>query len=161
MTSNLDKARATGVRMFAVKPLNYGTRRLMAGDPFYSTKAHADLLVKLGKARFPDQRDTADLGDMPEALRARVERTQGAKMAELAAPPADLVERAAGQQPDSAAAAFDGDGDGLPGGSSAPEPSEALTELRREYTRVTGRRFFSGWTADDLRQRISEAQAGQ
>lgn len=155
MTSNLDKARRIGVRMYATKPLTYGTRRLMAGDPFYSTKAHADLLVKLGKARFPDDREPNDLPDMPEALRSRLERTAGGSVAELASPPADLVARAAA---DSAAAAFDGDGNGAPGESAAPEGSEALTELRKEYTRITGRRFFAGWTAEELRTRIAQAQ---
>jgi hypothetical protein len=159
MTSNPDKAKRSGVRMITTKPLLYATRRLQAGDEFYATKAHADVLVKLKKARYPDQRPPEDLAAMPDALRERVTRGAVTK-GEVAAPPADLVTRALAQTGDAAesGSAFDHDGNGGPGGSTAPAPSLGLTELRRQYTQVTGRRFFAGWTEDELRQRIAEAQ---
>jgi hypothetical protein len=160
MTSNPDRAKRTGVRMITTKPLLYATRRLQAGDEFYATKAHADVLVKLKKARYPDQRPPEDLADMPAALRARIERGAATK-GEVAPPPGDLVERAIAQTGERAAesvAAFDHDGKNGPGGSAAPEQTDELAALRSEYMQVTGRRFFAGWTVEQLRQRIAEAK---
>lgn len=55
-------------------------------------------------------------------------------------------------------AAFDHDGDGSPGGSSAPEPSDDLPALRAEYQAVVGRRPFPGWGAEVLREKLAAAR---
>lgn len=54
--------------------------------------------------------------------------------------------------------AFDHDNTGSAGGSTAPDPSEELTALRKEYTEVTGKRFFAGWDAATLREKIAAAK---
>lgn len=52
---------------------------------------------------------------------------------------------------------LDHDGDGEAGGSTAPEPSEALSELRRHYKEVVGKNPFPGWDAEELQRRIEVA----
>ena len=54
---------------------------------------------------------------------------------------------------------LDHDRDGKAGGSEKPGPSAELQAAREEYTRVLGKRFFSGWGVDELRARIAQHQA--
>lgn len=70
----------------------------------------------------------------------------GRPLCELPPPPDDLL------------AKFDHDGDGLPGGSIAPPPSDDLKELRAAYTEKLGKRPFSGWDAAELQRRMDEAE---
>lgn len=62
-------------------------------------------------------------------------------------------------EPDSATiiSAFDHDGDGAPGGSTAPEPADELTTARADYRLATGKRFFPGWSVEQLREKIAAA----
>lgn len=50
------------------------------------------------------------------------------------------------------AASFDHDGDGKPGGSTAP--AEDVADLRKTYQAKFGKRPFPGWKADELKARI-------
>lgn len=56
-------------------------------------------------------------------------------------------------------AALDHDHDGKAGGSTAPAKSDELAEVRAEYRRVTGKRFFPLWGVAELRRRMAEHQA--
>ena len=55
--------------------------------------------------------------------------------------------------------ALDHDGDGAPGGSTAPEQTDRLKELRAEYLTVIGKKAFAGWDEAELEKRIAAAQA--
>lgn len=50
---------------------------------------------------------------------------------------------------------LDHDGDGKKGGSTAGRDVEAMRALRAEYERVVGKKPFSGWNADVLRQKMA------
>lgn len=50
---------------------------------------------------------------------------------------------------------LDHDGDGKPGGSTAPEQTDDLPALRAKYQRVIGKRPFAGWSADVLKEKIA------
>lgn len=52
---------------------------------------------------------------------------------------------------------LDHDGDGHAGGSKSPEGEVDLTELRKQYEKVVGKRPFPGWGADELNRRMVEA----
>lgn len=52
-------------------------------------------------------------------------------------------------------ATFDHDGDGKPGGSTAPV--EDVADLRKTYQAKFGKRAFPGWKADELKARIEAA----
>ncbi len=52
---------------------------------------------------------------------------------------------------------LDHDDDGEPGGSTAPESSDDLAELRKQYKDVLGKNPFPGWGADELQRRIDAA----
>jgi hypothetical protein len=54
---------------------------------------------------------------------------------------------------------FDHDHDGRDGGSSAPDHTYELKEARADYTRITGKRFFPGWSAELLREKIAAHEA--
>lgn len=69
----------------------------------------------------------------------------------------DHARAQAGMEP---LAQFDGDGDGAPGGSLAPDKSEELTEVRREYRETLGKAAYPGWDIAELRRRITEAGEG-
>lgn len=47
------------------------------------------------------------------------------------------------------------DGDGKPGGSIAPEPTDRLKELRDEYRALAGKKPFAGWDEAELETRIA------
>lgn len=81
--------------LIAQKPISYGTRRLKADDEFTAPRRDADLLVRIGRARYPDAK---------------------------------------------------------------PAPEDELTELRRQYEEVVGKRAYHGWNAAELRKRMSEAK---
>lgn len=53
---------------------------------------------------------------------------------------------------------LDHDGDGRPGGSAAPAPSDDLKLLREQYRQAIGRPPFPGWSADLLREKIAAAK---
>ena len=55
---------------------------------------------------------------------------------------------------------LDHDRDGRRGGSLAPEGDGDLPALRAEYHQVVGRRPFSGWDAQVLREKIAAARNG-
>lgn len=74
------------------------------------------------------------------------------------APPPELAERIA--EATKPRGAFDHDGDGDNGGSAAPPKTEDLAALRAEYSQLSGKRFFSGWTEDQLREKIAALKAG-
>jgi hypothetical protein len=151
MTTNPKRAAdKNSVRLVATRALTYATRRLVAEDPFSAPAAQARILVALKKARYATERPEGEVPDMPEGLRAAAQSMTRAPAA-VPKPPADLVTRAAG--------AFDHDNRDGPGGSTAPEATDELKALRAEYNEVSGRRFFSGWTADQLRERIAAVKA--
>lgn len=51
---------------------------------------------------------------------------------------------------------LDHDGDGEPGGSTAPaDPKEELDALRARYKQLAGKGFFPGWDAQTLRAKIA------
>lgn len=52
--------------------------------------------------------------------------------------------------------ALDHDGDGNPGGSTAPESTDRLKELRAEYQALVGKRPFPGWDEAELERRMAE-----
>jgi hypothetical protein len=54
--------------------------------------------------------------------------------------------------------AMDDDRNGHAGGSRRQPPSAELQHARAEYTRITGKRFFSGWSLDEIRKRTSQAR---
>ncbi len=54
-------------------------------------------------------------------------------------------------------ARFDHDGDGFPGGSTAPAQTDDLKALRAAYFAKLGKRPFPGWGACELRRRMDEA----
>jgi hypothetical protein len=54
---------------------------------------------------------------------------------------------------------FDHDRDGRDGGSSAPDHTDELKAARADYMRITGKRFFPGWTAERLREMIAAHEA--
>ncbi|AYD00019.1 hypothetical protein [Neorhizobium sp. NCHU2750] len=56
---------------------------------------------------------------------------------------------------------LDHDGDGRKGGSTAPEPDEALTALRAEYQALAGKRAFSGWDAEALQAKITDMKGAE
>lgn len=58
--------------LIATKPLKYGTRRLMPGDPFEASARDARLLIAVKKAREGDARETAELPPIPPALKKKV-----------------------------------------------------------------------------------------
>lgn len=57
--------------------------------------------------------------------------------------------------PEFSADALDHDGSGEKGGSVS---AGDLTELRKEYTKVVGKKPFPGWDAATLRAKMAEAQ---
>lgn len=126
----------TRVKLTATRSFSYATRALKAGDVFEASRAHADILVALKKAKANEHRE----------------------LTPLPPPEPELAERmqAAAQQ----VSPLDHDRDGRPGGSTAPPPADDLAGLREEYTRVTGKRVFSGWSADQLREKLAAHQAG-
>lgn len=67
----------------------------------------------------------------------------------------DMGRRLMGNQ-DFSADALDHDGSGEKGGSIAPEVD--LTELRKEYTEVVGKKPFAGWDEATLRAKMAEAK---
>jgi hypothetical protein len=50
---------------------------------------------------------------------------------------------------------FDHNGDGLPGGSAAPEKTDRLKELRAEYQALIGKRAFPGWDEAEIERRMA------
>lgn len=97
--------------MIANWPMTYGTRRLVAGDRFEVPRRDADLLVRIGRARYAEgEKDP-----------------------------------------------LDHDGNGKKGGSKAPKKTEDLTDLRKEYRDVVGKKPFAGWDAAILKAKIAEA----
>lgn len=42
--------------------------------------------------------------------------------------------------------------------TSSPDAAEDIKALRAEYTALTGKKPFGGWSADDLRQKIATAK---
>ncbi len=50
-----------------------------------------------------------------------------------------------------------GSGGSRGGPKPEPEPVPDITDVRREYTRVVGRRPYNGWDIATLRQKIAEA----
>lgn len=54
-------------------------------------------------------------------------------------------------------AKMDHDGDGLPGGSKAPEHTDELKACRAEYQAKMGKRPFPGWDAAELKRRMGDA----
>lgn len=55
---------------------------------------------------------------------------------------------------------LDHDGDGHPGGSTAPsDPDGNLRALREHYEALAGKRVFNGWDADTLRSKIAALEA--
>ena len=73
---------------------------------------------------------------------------RGRPAADLSAPPATLVAKIA---------AFDGDGNGEPGGSAKPAPDPDLASVRAEYVEKMGKRPFPGWDVAELRRRMANA----
>jgi len=53
---------------------------------------------------------------------------------------------------------LDHDGDGRPGGSTAPEQTDDLRALRDEYRVVVGKKPFPGWDAKTLNEKIAAAR---
>lgn len=53
---------------------------------------------------------------------------------------------------------MDDDGNGSPGGSRRQAPDPELTAARQEYTTVTGKRFFSGWSLEEIREKTAQAR---
>jgi hypothetical protein len=53
---------------------------------------------------------------------------------------------------------LDHDGNGKPGGSAGA--ADHMRALREEYTRVVGKRPFSGWDEATLREKMAAAQKG-
>jgi hypothetical protein len=56
---------------------------------------------------------------------------------------------------------FDHNGDGKPGGSTAPEPTEDLAALRAKYKDVVGKRAFPGWDVAEIERRLAEHAAAE
>lgn len=106
------------MRLLAIKPLKYGTRRLMAGETFdCASPREARLLLAIKRARQDD---------------APIEQ---ARPVETPAP--------------------------IP--TPAPPADPAADELkaaREAYEAAIGRKPFHGWSAEVLRTKIAEAQAG-
>jgi hypothetical protein len=50
---------------------------------------------------------------------------------------------------------FDHNGDGKPGGSKSPEPTDDLKDLRAEYRKLVGKKPFPAWDAAELRRRMA------
>ena len=84
------------MKMIANRAMTYGTRRLRPNDEFPASRRDADLLRRLGRARYAE--------------------------------------------------------------TAAPAPAEDMTELRRDYERIVGKRPFPGWDADELKRRMAEAK---
>ena len=74
--------------------------------------------------------------------------------------PDDVATALAGNSHFRVADPLDHDADGRRGGSLSHEATDELTALRARYQDVTGRKFYHGWGADDLRRRIADAEAG-
>lgn len=97
------------------------------------------LLVEPGETVMVESRDVAKLapdvvkisdeGDMPDV-------------------PEDLA---------AAVAKMDGDGNGLPGGSKAPPPTDELKDARAAYQAKMGKKPFPGWDAAELQRRMGDA----
>lgn len=54
---------------------------------------------------------------------------------------------------------LDHDKDGKPGGSTAPEQTDDLTDVRAQYAELFGKRPFMGWDAKTLTAKIEEKLA--
>jgi hypothetical protein len=50
---------------------------------------------------------------------------------------------------------FDHNKDGRPGGSTAPEKTDRLKELRAEYQALVGKRAFPGWDEAEIERRMA------
>lgn len=125
------------MQLKALRPFTYATRRLQAGDLFDTRGAlDARLLIAIKKAEAV--REPGRIAPPPAKLLAQIDQPA----ATAPAPPEPLAQ-------------LDHDGDGNPGGSHSPPPSEDLTALRAEYFEKIGKRPFNGWDADTLRERIS------
>lgn len=59
---------------------------------------------------------------------------------------------------DAAKSPLDHDGDGKPGGSTAPAQTDDLAALRSEYREVVGKKAFPGWDSATLKQKIAAAR---
>lgn len=117
------------MRLIAVKPLKYGTRRLLPGDTFDVMKPR-EARVWLATKKAREVREPGSIEPPPPAV--------AAKIAERFAPPPALP------------------ADSTP---AAPSPSDDLAALRAEYEAVVGKRPFMGWDAGTLREKIAAAKA--
>ena len=52
---------------------------------------------------------------------------------------------------------LDHDGDGKPGGSTAPEKTPLLKQLRKQFRDLFGKKPFSSWGEAELQAKIAEA----
>lgn len=61
--------------MIASQAMTYGTRRLRAGDEFVAPRRDADILARIGRARVPDGKPSAE--DELTGLRAQYQDVVG------------------------------------------------------------------------------------
>lgn len=60
------------MKLIATKPLRYGTRRLLAGDPFDASPRDARVLFAIKKARDPNKRQPVRLAPPPPDIAVRL-----------------------------------------------------------------------------------------
>ncbi len=123
------------MRLRAVKPLTYATRRLLPGDVF-ETVRDRDARILIATRKVEAVRGEAPVPPPPPAV--------AEKIAAAIAPVAP-VEPAAGAMSTADV--------GL-----VAEPADDLAVARADYEAALGRRPFHGWSAYTLRQKIAAAK---
>lgn len=113
-------------------------------------------LIATKRCFFGKQREPGDRFSMPRQFARQYIAARLAKPAPETAP-AKYTHRAILTTPRRVdISRFDHDGDGAEGGSKAPEQSDELKEVRAEYTAKMGKRFFPGWTIEQLREKMAD-----
>lgn len=124
------------MRLRAVKPLTYATRRLVAGDVF-ETVRDRDARVLLATRKVEAVRAEVPVPPPPPEVKAKIE---AAVAPDLSAPvPAEFVD------------------------AMRPEAIVAVNELaaaRAAYESALGKKPFHGWDVETLRKKIAE-KAGE
>lgn len=157
----------TKITLRALKPMRYATRRLLPGDEFEVTSKDAKLLVALKRAEGLD-RPLSEIPPIPESLARKIADIKSDAAPQQAVPavpetqvatpenqagnaPADLA-----NDPDLAAPNTSGD-DGEPP-VDEETPAEDLATVRAQYKEIVGRAPYAGWTVEQLKEKIAEAQ---
>lgn len=132
------------MKLIALKPMRYGTRRLLPGDDFEATPAHGRLLVAIRKAADPLKREVG----------------------RVAAPKASVLQKAAeatkqeGTEPDTTQPPAPAAAEGATTPATLHPAGETIDTLRAEYLALVGKKPFNGWDIETLQAKIAQARAG-